>query len=119
MFSLRDFFHLPELDYWVEQITEESSGLILIAGLDARPRQLSKTTGTPQLPNSLDLLPSGRSAIFSSLLDSFITQRADLSCQVVAAEKDAIRVPRGYKSRIKVFFHVQAGAAADFGRWMA
>lgn len=132
MFSLRDFFHLPELDEWIDRMVTAGPGLAIIAGLDVRagaslanatagsasgrrrspdtpPRSTQARTSAltavpaPAAPVSNALLPSGRSAIFSVVLDTLLEKRTDLRCRVVAQDSGVIRIPDGYKRRIKVW----------------
>ena len=98
MFTLRDFFHLPQLDGWVEQLTRGEPGLAVVAGLDARP-------GLPLLEDSLapaGLLPSGRSAILSILIDQVMNNQPQVDCLVIAQDKRAVRIPRQFRRRMRI-----------------
>ncbi len=92
MFALRDFYHLPQLDPLFDQLADCSSGLILIAGLDSRP-------GLPSLGDAW--LPSGRSAILSVLVDLILTRHEKARCIAVAESKEAVRIPRQFRRRMK------------------
>ncbi len=98
MFSLRDFFHLPQLDSWVEQLSRGEPGLAVVAGLDAHPGMLA---GGSSLPAGL--LPSGRSAIFSILIEQVLNVHPQFDCLVIARDKDAVRIPRQFRKRMRVF----------------
>lgn len=100
MFSLRDFFHLPELDEWFDEMAAGNPGLAVIAGLDVRPAPSSAPGGGIA---AVGLLPSGRSAIFSVLLDTLLERRSDASCRVVCRDTGLVRIPRGFKARFKVW----------------
>jgi serine phosphatase RsbU (regulator of sigma subunit) len=98
MFTLRDFFHLPQLDGWVEQLTQSGPGLAIVAGLDARP-------GLPPLDDGTglaSLLPSGRSAILSILIDQVLEDQPKANCLVIAQDKGAVRIPRQFRKRMRV-----------------
>ena len=98
MFSLRDFFHLPQLDVWVEQLSAGEPGLAVVAGLDSRPGALSPA----DRPLPSGLLPSGRSAIFSILIGQALTRRPAANCLVIAQDPQAVRVPRQFRKRMRV-----------------
>jgi len=97
MFSLRDFFHLPQLDGWVEQLTRVESGLAVVAGLDAHP---GMPKGGKSLPGGL--LPSGRSAIFSILIEQVLSSHPKLDCLVIAEDTHAVRIPRQFRRRMRI-----------------
>jgi phosphoserine phosphatase RsbU/P len=97
MFSLRDFFHLPQLDAWVEQLTRVEPGLVIVAGLDANP---GMPPGGGSLPGGL--LPSGRSAIFSILIEQVLNSHPQLDCLVIAQDAHAVRIPRQFRRRMRV-----------------
>jgi serine phosphatase RsbU (regulator of sigma subunit) len=99
MFSLRDFFHLPQLDGWVEQLSRGEPGLAVVAGLDARPGMLPAGVG----PLPAGLLPSGRSAIFSILIEQVLTSHPRLNCLVIAQDVHAVRIPRQFRRRMRIF----------------
>jgi serine phosphatase RsbU (regulator of sigma subunit) len=98
MFSLRDFFHLPQLDSWVEQLAQGGPGLAVVAGLDSRAGQLSLGEGSAQV----GLLPSGRSAIFSILIDQVLTSQPEANCLVIARDDRAVRISRQFRRRMRV-----------------
>ena len=104
MFSLRDFFHLPQLDGWVEQLALGGPGLAVVAGLDSRAGLLNPagqlSSGGQQAPASL--LPSGRSAIFSIIIDQVLTQQPGISCLVVARDSHSVRISRQFRRRMRL-----------------
>jgi hypothetical protein len=89
MLSLRDFFHLPQVDPIIEQITHESSGLILVAGMDARAHA-----------DSAQIIPSGRAGIFRILVRQILEENPRLQATVVAENREALRVPRNLRRRV-------------------
>jgi len=89
MLSLRDFFHLPQVDPLIEQITHEPVGLILVAGMDPR-----------DYLDSAHFIPSGRTGIFRILVRQILEGNPKLSATVVAEGRDALRVPRGMRRRV-------------------
>jgi len=94
MFSIRDFFHLPQIDAWVDRLGAGQPGLTIIAGLDARPG----ITFPPQ-----GLLPSGRSAIFSILIEQVLTSSPKTRCHLLALDKQTLRVPRQLRRQVQFF----------------
>lgn len=94
MFSLRDFYHLPQMEALVGQILATGQGLVLVAGLDNRPR----TSGDP----SQGFLPSGRATTFRLLIDEFMTAQPSASAIVVSEDKDAVRIPRQFRKRMQL-----------------
>jgi serine phosphatase RsbU (regulator of sigma subunit) len=91
--TLKDFYHLPQLDTVVEQLVADGPGLIVVAGLDPRP--LAWSAG------SEGFLPSGRSAIFRILMREMLAAQRSARAIVVADSKDAVRVPRQLKRRVE------------------
>jgi serine phosphatase RsbU (regulator of sigma subunit) len=104
MFSLRDFFHLPQLDGWVQQLTLGGPGLAVVAGLDSRASPLSAagplSAARQQAPAFL--LPSGRSAIFSIIIDQVLTQQPGINCLVVARDSHSVRISRQFRRRMRL-----------------
>jgi serine phosphatase RsbU (regulator of sigma subunit) len=98
MFSLRDFFHLPQLDSWVEQLAQGGPGLAVVAGLDSRASQLFLGEGSAPA----GLLPSGRSAIFSILIDQVLTSQPEAKCLVIARDDRAVRISRQFRRRMRL-----------------
>jgi sigma-B regulation protein RsbU (phosphoserine phosphatase) len=92
LLSLRDFFHLPQLDPLIERIINEPDGLLVIAGLDPRP-----LTGT-----SSGFLPSGRHALFGLMVDSILAAQEIKKCIVVTTDKQLVRVPRQFRRRVQI-----------------
>ncbi len=35
MLKLSDFFHLPQLDSWIDQLINDQSGLAVVAGIES------------------------------------------------------------------------------------
>ncbi len=98
MLRLKDFYHLPELDPWIEQLVHEPSGLLLIAGLD--PRASEPGASAPGADDD-GFLPSGRNALFRILLYEMLAAFPSLAPTVVAPERESLRVPRQFSRRIK------------------
>lgn len=92
MLEIKDFFHLPKLEEYIEQLVAEKAGLSLVVGLDPRPHAQTE---------SLDsFLPSGRSTIFRILMRQMLDAQRGLECVIVAKNKDAFRVTRQQKVQI-------------------
>jgi sigma-B regulation protein RsbU (phosphoserine phosphatase) len=102
MFSLRDFFHLDQLDAWVEWLAQGGPGLAVVAGLDSHPARLAAQPSPGEVHAPPGLLPSGRSAFFSILIDQVLDSRPEVSCLVVARDPHAVRVPRQFRRRMRV-----------------
>ncbi|NDJ77968.1 MAG: GAF domain-containing protein, partial [Chloroflexi bacterium] len=88
MLKLADFFHLPQVDTFLEQLTHDGPGLAVVAGLDLRSGE--------------GFLPSGRSTIFRILMREILAANPDAHCVVVTRAKDAVRVPRAFQRRTMV-----------------
>ena len=104
MLSLRDFFHLPQLDPWIDQMIADPSGLLVLAGLDPRPGVEPRSIAEPRpdAATARGYLPSGRQTLFGLLLDSILSRHADKKCIVVSAEKHLVRVPRQFRRRVRL-----------------
>ena len=95
MFNLKDFFHLPVLDTALNQIIEEAApGIILVTGID--------THAASPLENSDNLLTSGRSVFFDTLMQAYLSRHSAFKAILVAQEKALTRLPRGLVKRVKV-----------------
>jgi len=84
MFRLNDFFHLPQLDPWIQQLTHIQPGLILVAGMDQRPGGGTLET----------ILPSGRGAIFHILLDEILSNQPATRGVIITQDRNSFRLPR-------------------------
>ena len=91
MLKLRDFFHLPQLDALVNQLVAEESGLIVLAGINAR-------ASAPQVEEAIT--PSGLSALFSILIQEILLAHPLAQAVVVAEERSLGRVPRQISRRV-------------------
>jgi serine phosphatase RsbU (regulator of sigma subunit) len=93
LLKITDFFHLPKLVQWMDEVVAEESGLILVVGLDPRPHARSIETDS--------FLPSGRSTIFRILMRQLIDKQDGSQSILVTRSKDALRVSRQQKRRVK------------------
>ena len=84
MFRLNDFFHLPQLDPWLKQLTQIQPGMILVAGMDQRPGGSTPDT----------FLPSGRGAIFHVLLDEMLANHPGTRGVIMTQDRKNFRLPR-------------------------
>jgi len=91
MLKISDFFHLPQLDPYVKQMIAAPSGMILIAGLDARPEQGEQGAA---------FLPSGRSAIAGILLHEILLAHPYARAVVVSTDRSAAHVSRPLRPRV-------------------
>jgi serine phosphatase RsbU (regulator of sigma subunit) len=95
MLTLDDFFHLPELDQWVEHMVAADKGLIIVAGFDPAPGGASAVHA--------GLLPSGRSTIFRILMRQILATHSQARAIVVAENREAVRLPRGLHKRVRIY----------------
>ncbi len=89
MLSLRDFFHLPQVDPVIRQIVRAPAGLILVAGLEGRAHA-----------DPAQNLPSGRAGIFRILVRQILEENPQLQANIVAESREAFRVPRSLYRRV-------------------
>jgi len=93
MLALKDFYHLPQVDSLVQQVVSGRPGLVVVAGLDPRPGAGGAVDG---------FLPSGRPTIFGILAREVLAAHPDAQATLVSAERDAVRLPRTLKARVRV-----------------
>jgi serine phosphatase RsbU (regulator of sigma subunit) len=84
MFRLSDFFHLPQLDPWIKQLTQMQPGMILVAGMDQRPGGGTQDT----------ILPSGRGAIFHILFDEMVSNNPSSRGVIITHDRNNFRLSR-------------------------
>ncbi|MCL4266265.1 MAG: SpoIIE family protein phosphatase [Anaerolineae bacterium] len=90
MLELKDFLHLPQLDALIDQLAATDAGLIIVAGSD--PHQPDSVAG---------FLPSGRAAVFRILMRQIMEANPAAHALVVAAHKEAVRLPRHLRRRVQ------------------
>jgi serine phosphatase RsbU (regulator of sigma subunit) len=101
MFNLKDFFHLPVLDAALNQMIGEAlPGMILVAGVDTHAAYPSELNG--------NLLTSGRSVFFDTLMQAYLGRHRDFNAILVAQEKTLTRLPRGLDKRVKVHYAISS-----------
>jgi phosphoserine phosphatase RsbU/P len=94
MLTLRDFFHLPELDKYVKSVLQTRSGMILLtgwspaAGLEAGVEQ--------------GLLPSGRAAVLGVILNEYLAALPGSRVVYITRSKSSARVDGAFRSRVAV-----------------
>ena len=95
MLRFSDFSLLPEVDDLVRQLVTERSGLVVVAGLDARPA----TEAIPEadLPH---FLPSGRATIFRVLTGEVLEAHPQARCLLVAEDRDTLHAAKRFRQRI-------------------
>jgi serine phosphatase RsbU (regulator of sigma subunit) len=110
MLMLRDFFHLPELDPLIEQITQPGPGLVVVAGYEKRPETPYLRSPQEQAidihPNRRSLnfdlpLPSGRSTIFTILFQQFLAASPQAKILVITEHPQDMRIPRGSRHQVE------------------
>jgi len=92
--TLKDVFHLPQLDTCIEQLVAAGPGLIVVAGLDPRPLTMS--------PDAAGFLPSGRATIFRILVRQMLEAHPAGRAIVVTEDKEVVRLPRGLRQRVEL-----------------
>ena len=92
MLKLRDFYHLPQVDTFIEQMVADGPGLLLVAGLDSRPAAAGKTAAS--------LSSSGRSTLLRLLVDQSLEGRPQSRCMVISEEKSFYKPPRAFRERV-------------------
>lgn len=97
MLRFSDFSHLSEVDELVRQLVAESSGLVLVTGLDGR--QALDTAIDTRLPG---FLPSGRAAIFRVLVGELLDAHPRASCRVITEDRQLIHTARRFRSRVEI-----------------
>jgi serine phosphatase RsbU (regulator of sigma subunit) len=93
MLKLRDFLHLPQLDPLVEKLVADDSGLVVLAGINARQGEANSDGNA--------FMPSGLSAIFNILLQEILLAHPLQHAVVIAEEKTLARVPRQISRRVR------------------
>jgi phosphoserine phosphatase RsbU/P len=89
LLSLRDFFHLPQVDPYLDRLTHDGPGLILVAGMDARANV-----------DPTKILPSGRAGIFRILVRQILEENSRLQATVVTRSRETFRVSRHLRRRV-------------------
>ncbi len=97
MLRFSDFSHLPEVDELVRQLIAEPTGLVVVAGLDARPAAPDDAPDT-QPPA---FLPSGRATILRILAGELLDAYPETRCLVVGEERDVLHIARRFRDRIE------------------
>ena len=94
MLSLKDLFHLPQVDPILEMIKQDKQGLIVIAGIDPG-FNLQAEISTP-------ISPSGRAGIFRILGREILEDNREIFATIIAERKEVFRIPRGLRSRVNL-----------------
>ncbi len=89
MLALKDFSHLPQVDTLLTQLVNDRPGLILVAGLDARPGAESD-----------GVLSSGRTPFFGILVREFLAAHRRIQTMLIADHRDAVRIPPTFRRQV-------------------
>ncbi len=93
MLDLNAFHHLPQLDALFDDIAREDAGLVIVAGLDARPHLED------------DAQASGRSAVFGILARNIFAAHPHTRAAIVSEHKDAqLRLTTRSRERAKILY---------------
>lgn len=91
MLDLNSFHHLPQLDTLLDEITSATSGLIIVAGFDARPH-LENTTPS-----------SGRGFMYGIVARRILAAHPNTRTALVTEEKDAqLRLTTRSRDQVRV-----------------
>lgn len=91
MLDLNAFHHLPQLDALFNEIAHQQSGLVIVAGLEARPHLEHQAHS------------SGRGVVYSMLARQIFSAHPLIRAAIVTAEKEAqLRLPTRSRERVKV-----------------
>ena len=96
MLRFSDFSLLPEVDDLVQQLVNERSGLVVVAGLDARPAAAGAVIDA-DLPH---FLPSGRATIFRVLAGELLDAHPQARCLLVAEDRDTLHAAKRFRQRV-------------------
>jgi len=94
LLKLRDFFHLPQIDSHIQQLTDGGPGLCLVAGPDLHL--------VSEVSSQRGFLPSGRPTVFWILLQEILETHPAEKCTVITESKESVRFPRSLKRRLTV-----------------
>lgn len=94
MLSLRDFFHLPQVDPILHMIKQNKGGLIVIAGIDPG-FNFHAGISTP-------ISPSGRTGMFRILGREIPKENKEIFATIIGESKEIFRVLRGLRRRVKI-----------------
>jgi sigma-B regulation protein RsbU (phosphoserine phosphatase) len=108
MLELQDFIHLPVLDTLFDQLASNRPGLILVAGMEARPINAPQPGGGFRL--------SGRLTLFRILVRQILEAHPKAQAVIIAEDRGLFRVPRQFRRRVKLSL-VQA--PATYGDYVA
>jgi serine phosphatase RsbU (regulator of sigma subunit) len=92
MFKMRDFFPMPQVSSLVKQVLASGPGLTVVAGFDPRPDLIQKS--------SVEIIPSGRAAIFRALMDEMFAANKSAKIFIVTADRSFIPVLHRDERRI-------------------
>lgn len=95
MLELRHLTHLDQLDMLMDQIIQDGSGLVVVAGLNPRPELSMSGSG---------FLPSGRTTVLRMLVNGVLETHPGMSAIVVARDEKVVRVPRHLRRRVRRWF---------------
>lgn len=94
MLKLADFYHLPEVDTLLAQLVTDRPGLVLVAGLDARP-MITPAAGEA-------LATSGRSTIFRIVMRELLAAHPAARSFAIATDRAAVRIPREFQRQVQL-----------------
>lgn len=94
MFKLRDFFHLPPIEGYFNQIAaDQQPGLVLVAGVEAHPAAPAMSSGF--------YVSSGRNMIFELLYQARLAANPHLYAILVTHSRERARLPSALKGRVR------------------
>jgi serine phosphatase RsbU (regulator of sigma subunit) len=111
MLELRDLYCLPQLEPLIERLVADGPGLVVVAGLDPRPPEAGHRAGGPAHYEMF--APSGRSAILRILMRQILAAHPSAKAMIVAEAKDAIRISRSLRHRVRLLLRQPSETYAD------
>ena len=92
MLTLKDFFHLRQVEPILQKLLMDETGLIVVAGINHGSHLPSGAAGS--------ISPSGRAGIFRILGREILEANEQMKVTVIAESKEIFRVPRRLKKRV-------------------
>lgn len=103
MFKLKDFYHLPQLeDYFNQLILDQHPGIVLVAGSEAHPAAPGMSSGF--------FVSSGRNMIFDLIYQTRLFANPSLKAILVTQGKERARQPQSLKARVQISLAPDGGS---------
>lgn len=93
MLKLKDFLHLPQIDSLISELVADSSGMIILAGIQARP---------VAEPGRDSFSPSGLSALLNIMIQEILLDQPLCQAVFITENRALARVPRQITRRVRI-----------------